>query len=290
MRILFTLCLTLFFIQANAQYFDAGVFFGVTNYQGDLVRSRMEATEYNFACGGFFRYNVTSQVSFKAMVNGGKITGSDVFSNNRSRNLSFSTYITEVGIQAEYNLIEYNILDGAHKTTPYIFGGLAGTYFNPKAEYKGSMIDLQPLGTEGQGMPGYADKYDRFIVAIPFGVGIKVAIHEVSNIGFEFGMRKTFTDYLDDVSGYYPNLKDLYEERGELAYDLSYRTDEYDPNAPDDPGTVLRGNPDNKDWYVFAGVTLSVNLKGGNKSFGKYPTKRHSRSQRFYSQNPWYGF
>lgn len=279
-----------FSLQLQAQYFDAGAMFGVTNYQGELIKSNMEATEYNFACGAFLRYNITPRVSVKGMVNGGKLTGTDVLSGNRARNLSFSTLIVETGVQGEYSLFDYNILDGAHKTSPYLFLGLAGTYFNPRAEYKGSMVELQPLGTEGQGLPGYQDKYNRFVVAIPLGVGVKVAIHEVTNIGFEVGMRKTFTDYLDDVSGYYPDLTALYEINGELAHNLSYRGHEYNSNAPRNPGTVRRGNPDNDDWYMFAGVNLSINLKGGNKSFGRLPAKRYSRTQRFYSKNPWYGF
>lgn len=287
----FTFLFFLFFcFSAQAQYFDAGVFVGTANYQGELIKTHMEPTEYNFACGAFLRYNLSPKLAAKLMVNGTKLTGSDVFSNNRSRNLSFTTFIAEVGVQGEFNLFDYNILDGAHKATPYVFLGGAGFYYNPQAEYKGTMVDLRPLGTEGQGLPGYEKQYSKFAVAIPLGLGVKVAIHEVSNIGFEIGMRKTFTDYIDDVSGNYPVMAELFESRGEIATQLSYRAHQYNRDLPRDPGTGLRGNPDTTDWYLFGGVTLSINLKGGNKSFGKYPPKRKSRSQRFHSQNPWYGF
>lgn len=290
MRKIYTCFLIIFSLNLQAQYFDVGAFVGVANYQGELIRSNMEPTEYNFAVGGFLRYNLTPHLSVKGAITGSKLTGSDVFSGQRSRNLNFTTFIAEAAVTGEWHLLNYNILDGQHKTSPYLFAGLAGFYFNPQTEYKGSMIDLRPIGTEGQGLPGYREKYGKFSVAVPFGIGIKVAIHEVSNIGFEIGMRKTFTDYIDDVSGYYPVMADLHEARGSLATSLSYRAHEYDRTLPRDPNTGLRGNPDTDDWYVFGGVTLSINLKGGNKSFGKYPAKRYSRTQRFHSKNPWYGF
>ena len=45
--------------------------------------------------------------------------------------------------------------------------------------------------------------YSRFQIAIPFGVGIKYAIDQNWSIGIEYGLRKTFTDYIDDCSSVY---------------------------------------------------------------------------------------
>ena len=39
------------------------------------------------------------------------------------------------------------------------------------------------------------------------GGGIKIAINEYFNIIMEYGARKTFTDYLDDVSTTFPGRK-----------------------------------------------------------------------------------
>jgi hypothetical protein len=49
-------------------------------------------------------------------------------------------------------------------------------------------------------------------VAIPFGIGAKMNVSKKVGIGLEWGPRKTFTDYLDDVSGTYPDvsLKSIY--------------------------------------------------------------------------------
>ena len=46
------------------------------------------------------------------------------------------------------------------------------------------------------------------------GGGLKIAVNESFNILIEYGIRKTFTDYLDDVSTTYPgsNLVDMSNE------------------------------------------------------------------------------
>ena len=102
-------------------------------------------------------------------------------------------------------------------------------------------------------------KYDRVQVSIPMGIGFFVRIAKKVNLGFEVGFRKTFTDYLDDVSGQYPDIDQLELENPEAAQ-FSYRapeiTDQYMPN----PEGTYRGSPKSKDLYFFGGVMLSVVL------------------------------
>ena len=73
-------------------------------------------------------------------------------------------------------------------------------------DYYSQWIDLQPLGTEGQGTTAYPDrkKYSRTQIAIPMGGGVKISLNDNLNIAFSFSARKTYTDYLDDVSTTYP--------------------------------------------------------------------------------------
>jgi len=80
------------------------------------------------------------------------------------------------------------------------------------------------------------------------------------NVGLDFGMRATITDYIDDVSSEYPNLE-LLAERDPIAATLSFRGDEFDPslNSADFKGRT-RGNPENSDWYFIGTISLSVNL------------------------------
>ncbi|MBK8685670.1 MAG: hypothetical protein IPN26_12115 [Bacteroidetes bacterium] len=78
-------------------------------------------------------------------------------------------------------------------------------YFNPKAELNGSWIALKNLDTEGQGTARYKRKnYSRVQANMPFGFGIKAAMSKTS-IDLKWGLRKTWTDYLNDVSTTYPD-------------------------------------------------------------------------------------
>ena len=265
-------------IWGYSQYFDAGIFYGVSNYQGDLTTSKFEPSEFNLAAGAFIRYHFTPKVAIKTHFYGGSLTGSDMFSYRRARNLHFKSTILELGIQGEYSLFDYAILDKNHVASPHFFVGLSAFYFNPHADYNGTSVELRLVGTEGQGMPGYAEPYSRLQISIPMGLGFKVAINEMTNIGAELGFRKTFTDYIDDVSGHYPDMVELYEFMGPAAYTLSYRSPEYDATMSQrDPSGLKRGNSLHKDVYMFGGVTLSINFKKGKKFRGVL----HKRSSKY---------
>jgi len=120
---------------------------------------------------------------------------------------------------------------------------------------------LRPLGTEGQGnVISGSSPYSKFAFAVPFGVGFKWNVSRLVNVGIDFGMRATITDYIDDVSSEYPNLE-LLAEKDPLAATLSFRGEEFDPslNSADFKGRT-RGNPDDSDWYFVGTVSLSINL------------------------------
>ena len=127
------------------------------------------------------------------------------------------------------------------------------------------MVDLQPLGTEGQGLAEYPDRefYNLTQFSIPLGAGVKYALTDQINLGFEIGIRKTFTDYIDDVSLTYADEVILAENRGAQTVALANRT-----GSPVNGGQS-RGSSDN-DWYLISGVTISYNfidngLVGGRK-------------------------
>jgi len=265
-----------------AQYFEAGIFAGVSNYQGDLAPGFMEASEYAPAFGVFGRYNFTGHLGMKVHLYKGTLQGSDengqLKYGIRQRNLSFQSDLYELGVQGEFNFINFNVLKGDHITTPYLFAGVSGFYFNPIAELNGQLHELQPLGTEGQGINGYDEKYKLFSIAIPAGLGVKFNFNKTVNVGLEMGLRYTFTDYLDDVSGKYPDLEVLTENNGELATMLSYRTAEYDNNITTDPQGQFRGGEKQlNDFYFFGGLILSFNI-GQVREFEK--RKKKPRKQK----------
>ena len=79
------------------------------------------------------------------------------------------------------------------------------------------------------------------------------------NIILEYGVRKTFTDYLDDVSKTYPqtnggNIADITN----ASYEMSDPTGTHKLSED-------RGDPNKKDWYSFAGITLSFKLNNNTK-------------------------
>ncbi len=119
---------------------------------------------------------------------------------------------------------------------------------------------MQPLGTEGQGLNGAAShrKYKLVQISIPFGVGVKTNLAKNIGLSIEWGMRKTFTDYLDDVSQSYYDPKALTAAHGPTSALLSDKSIGNDPNYTNTGRQ--RGNPTTKDWYSFAGIALTIKL------------------------------
>ena len=103
-------------------------------------------------------------------------------------------------------------------------------------------------------------EYSLIQFAIPIGGGIKIAINKSFNIILEYGARKTFTDYLDDVSTTFVggNGDPYPKEMSQDAIEMS------DPTGTHMFGEE-RGNPNKKDWYSFAGITLSFKLNNNTK-------------------------
>ncbi|GAB4404984.1 MAG: hypothetical protein OHK0053_30690 [Microscillaceae bacterium] len=147
------------------------------------------------------------------------------------RNLHFRNFITELSAVAIVDLRPNTGLYYRRKfITPYLFGGIGLISHNPQARgpgaFRGNWIDLQPLGTEGQGQPGYEAPYKLIQPVIPFGLGVKFRLGYRWDMAFEAGMRYTFFDHLDDVSGDYPDPGDLRDagDSQPLIYRLSNRS------------------------------------------------------------------
>ncbi len=124
----------------------------------------------------------------------------------------------------------------------YGFVGFGMVYINPKTQYNGETVALQPLQTEGV-------RYSRFQPIVPLGAGIKLKVSPFVNFSLETGLRKTFTDYLDDISiRRYPDPATL---GSDLARALSNRSDGQ---------ARVRGNPENDDWYMMVNARVQYYL------------------------------
>ncbi len=278
-KVLQIIALALLPIAASAQYLEAGILLGASNYLGDVSNnsSSLYLKETKPAIGALVRYNVSEMFTARLGLNYTWVAGSDANVNNddfvRQRNLSFKSNILEFSLIGEINIPGYQPYALSRPFSPYLFGGISVFRFNPKARYQGDWVKLQPLGTEGQGMTQYPDReeYALTSIAIPFGIGVKYALTDKINLGLEFGARRTFTDYLDDVSGTYVSYPELLAGNGALAAALGNRTGELIGGEPVivETGT-RRGDSTGNDWYFILGATVTYNfldngLMGGRK-------------------------
>jgi len=270
MRKLFILFITLIAsVSANAQIPELGVFGGGSYYIGDL-NPYGHFQQMKYSAGIVYRQNLANE-RIAIRINGmyGKVSGSDDKSSNSSqvnRNLNFSSSIIEVGPIIEINFFNYEVGSLSLKKnkfqTPYMFIGLTYFRMNPVGVYDGEKIELQPLATEGQETSQNSSQkmYKLNQISIPLGIGYKFNITSRFAMSFEYGIRKTFTDYLDDVSGKYPDTQLLAAEAGELSAQMSDQSLNSEGITNLNSGTA-RGNSKNKDWYSFFGAIISFRLQ-----------------------------
>ena len=262
----------------TAQHFELGILAGGSTYDGDLMPTKITPLikETHLAGGGFLRYNINDFVAARLNFAYAKISGDDANMENgmQDRNLNFESTVLEGGLIAEFNILGYQPYALQRVFSPYIFTGIVGYKFNPRTEYNGELVDLQPLGTEGQGLEAYPERefYKLMQHAVPIGGGVKIALNDALNVGFEFGARLVFTDYLDDVSRSYADPELIQAARGDIAADLSDRRTNIDPDAT--ANNVGRGNEKARDWYYITGVTISYNFLDNGLSGSRKRGKR----------------
>lgn len=299
---------------ALAQFnWDFGVSLGPSNYLGDVGSGgdakKLGKTSFNsfgnvqwnetkFNLGGYARYRVHPKVAIRGSVANIRIKGDDKFAasvGRKARNLSFRNDILETSITGEYYFYQSIDMSKSKRTglksgwggggnrkdfSAYVFTGVAGIYTNPKAQYNGSWVKLQPLQTEGV-------KYSKFAVAVPMGVGVLYTVNRKWKFGFELNYRQTFSDYLDDVSTVYkdpttftnPTALALSNRRGELTDPALPKVENYGYQFDEKTKTWIaqrRGDSKQDDSYLTATFTVGLVLKGKNsfyKSKYGYVTK-----------------
>ena len=264
-RIFFIAVACLFTGQLYSQNLHLDLFGGIANYKGDLQYNpkggkQISFKQPNFSAGIGLHYEISSKLYARFAMTFGKIGADDKNQpGQQQRNLNFFSPIFDVMIGGEYWIID----PYEHKLVPYVFGGLGYFHFNPyTTDAAMQKVFLKPLSTEGEGfVPGRKD-YNLSQFSIPFGGGLKIPISENVRVGVELSLRKTFTDYLDDVSTTYVDEATLFSGKGQRAVDLAYRGDEVGAGTYPAGGTP-RGTLVAKDWYYFTGFTLSFRLGNG---------------------------
>lgn len=212
-----------------APFSEVGGGIGTSSYYGDLAGYRYAPKStfilLRWNAGLHYTRHFTPRVAARVGFTWARITGDDyTFNKNNSgntiqyvRNLHFRNDLKEFSLTGMYKFRP----DGRNSNqraqfSPYAFLGIALVAHSPEARTPEGYIDvttqddfsrewvkLQPLGTEGQGQPGYAKPYSLVTMAIPVGVGVRYKYNDDFTIAFEAGYRYAFSDYLDDVGGPY---------------------------------------------------------------------------------------
>lgn len=258
------------------------VFFGggATQFLGDLGGRDQVGTDYSLVdldipSTGFnimagFRYRWHPYWATKSQISVGIVRGSDEHTQDlirNSRNLSFRSPVFDFQQRVEFILFAQEkvgaryFLAGTQGTRMqeksnqiYVFAGAGITYFNPQGLYNGTWINLRPLRTEGQGLPDGPEQYLPVTATIPLGIGFRWTLNGTWRMGIEATYMKTFTDYMDDVSG------DYY----------------YNPTVQNSPEAIYLSNPalsnltwfnhgekrgdDNLDAYFYVNFVFSKNI------------------------------
>ncbi|PHS10895.1 MAG: hypothetical protein COA88_01000 [Kordia sp.] len=210
-----------------AQKHEVGLFLGGSNVISD-VGSTDVINPNDVVIGGVYKWNRTPRYSFRLSVNYANVHGEDSKSNDskqRARDYSFRNAIKEVSVGIEYNLINFDLHDRNRlftKITPYVYSGLS--FFHYDALYLKGGKTVQKFNSHST-------------FAIPLSLGVKTTLSSRFILGFETGVRYTFTDDLDGSN----------PVRDKAPYE-----------------SLKFGNTKNNDWYVFTGVTLTY-------TFGKKP-------------------
>lgn len=253
--------------QNNLSKSEIGIFSGASYYIGDL-NTLEHFKNSQVAIGIIVKYNINPRVALRGLFMTGSVSADDATSPSRyqgvytNRNLSFSSTITEIGAGIEFNYFPFQLGNKTYRGSGYLFAEVAYFQMNPSTTYLGETVELRTLGTEGQGTPlNTNDYYSKNQLAIPFGIGFKYPFGKIFCFGMEYGIRKTFTDYLDDVSSdRFVDKAQLMEVASPLTVALSNRNTNGSAYGP-------RGNSQTKDWYFIYGITFTIRLGNPDECF-----------------------
>lgn len=264
---------------AGAQSIDLYFGGGTASFLGDLGGKPtlgtndpqdldLETTRFGITAGA--RINFGKYIALRTDIWYARLAGDDKYTSNlqrRDRNLSFFTNIWEGDVLAELNLFRVNQGRGII----YFFGGVGYFYFNPKTKMNGQTYELQKYGTEGQyGMPGKSP-YALSSICFPNGLGYKWAVGKGQYFALELNMRKTRTDYIDDVSTRFADPNVLIASKGQVSADLADRSNGDVPFLSS-PGSI-RGHDWNNDSYFFINLTYNITL-GVDRGISEFKVKK----------------
>ena len=227
---------------------ELGLMGGGAGYIGDLNQNNPVQIS-GFSAGAYAKRNFNQYLGVRLNYNYGQIQARDAKSGNeqfRERNLSFKTSLSELSALIDFNFFNFNLGGGTRQFTPYLFTGAGFVLFKPTVKFDGDRYRLDRLATEGQ-----ENGYSNVALTIPYGLGLRYNYKDTWSVFTEIGYRTAMTDYIDDVSGRYPD-NPVIVGNGDKKLNLS------DPsiNQIGTPGTQ-RGDFRKRDTYLFVSVGIS---------------------------------
>lgn len=171
--------------QEDAEYrMEIGTGVGVVSYQGDANGSILKSMQPMASV--IWRYVFNPYMALRVMGEYGKLKGSTgnvttTYPDWMNDNYYFNKQLGDINIAFEYNFLPYGTgsdYRGAKRLTPFVFGGIGGTYV--------------------------ADKQKKVLTGnLPLGLGIKYKVGSRLNVGLEWAIHFTLSDKLDGLKDPY---------------------------------------------------------------------------------------
>lgn len=208
----------------NPKTIEVGPHAGITSYVGELNVWRnlgqwqwKELNQFSYDWGALVRFNYNTRWSFRLDYTHGRFRASDPVTAWRPEaGLHFESTVNDLALIAEFNFLDYYTGHIKNTISPYIFGGISGF-----------MFDTEPKNVE------QIQNYSEWALSVPFGLGLKLSLSKHLATTVEWRMHYTLTDYLDDVSGVYPD--------GDENFPVGYQ----------------RGNSQTNDWFGMINLSFT---------------------------------
>lgn len=166
---------------------SVGVFLGMSNYWGDLVKGYPLVSNSDPAVGIMFNYQLWPRLGVRGSFNYGKLKSDGTYYEGfKGSQASFKRTFLELGLLLEYDFISKRCLSDKlprPKLIPYLVGGFLGF---------------------GYGAPSYTNvilEGGKVTLALPFGLGIRYQVHSNIYLAAEFVTRTSFSDNMDGIIG-----------------------------------------------------------------------------------------
>ena len=215
------------------RYSSLSLGIGSSHYLGDISPNNIIAalsTGIRWNIDIAYSYTLSKKIQIGANISYTRLAGDDNHADNNQdyiRNLNFRNDLKQISLFFQYHPLSYSS-DFRKRLfiSPYIMAGVGYYFHNPETRLPNGLgrawVNLEPLHTEGQGLnPIYPEPYKLSGFTVPIGVGLRYRYSNKVDLSFELSYHIVFTDYLDDVSGLYPNPLLISDKTGVLLTNRS---------------------------------------------------------------------